>query len=84
MFLVFVQIAVEAAAAVKSAHQTVLFEKQNHRSELRDVRHRQPAASLPCFTAVLPFALEGYELLSQYNFQYSTGADLLWHFNGLL
>lgn len=42
MFLVFVQIAVEVAAAVKSARQTALFKKQNHRYELGDVRYRLP------------------------------------------
>lgn len=42
-----------------------------------------PAASLPCFTATL-LSAKGYELLSQYNFQYNTWADLLRHFNGLL
>lgn len=57
---------------------------QETKSPFWATRCQASSASLPCFTAVLPFALEGYELLSQYNFQYSTGADLLWHFNGLL
>lgn len=42
-----------------------------------------PPASLACFTAVL-LSAKGYELQSQYYFQYSTWADLLRHFNGLV
>lgn len=42
-----------------------------------------PSASQPCFTTAL-LSAEGYNLLGRYTFQYSTWADLLRHFNGLL
>lgn len=63
---------VEVAAAVKSAHQTALFKKQNRRSELRRVRYHQPR----CRVLQLCSLLHSKVTNSSVNITFNTALEL--------